>query len=137
MRVAPAVRALRTAAIARLVEVVTLVEGRVFTPPVPPTETVPYIVLASYSERYAGHYSQGGSLSGFDVRGVVRLTAGDAPLLALWEQVYAALQSVPLAVPGHDAVSGDLRFVTDYGDPADPSLRQFVARYEARTAVAA
>lgn len=137
MRVAPAVRSLRTAAIARLQEVVTLVEGRVFTPPVPPTEALPYLVLASYSERYTGHYGQGGSESGFDVRGVVRLSAGDAPLLALWEQVYAALQGYPLVVPGHDAISGELRFVTDYGDPSDLALRQFVARYEARTAVAA
>lgn len=130
-----AVRGLRTAAIERLKSEATAVDGRVYTPPVDQTAALPYLVIGSYAERSSDHYGVPGSRSGFDIRAVVRLAHGDAPLLEIWEQVHAALQDRPLAVPGHGVYSGELRYVADYAEPTDTSVRHFVARYEALTSV--
>jgi hypothetical protein len=132
-----AIRTLRTAAIVRLKAVVTLVEGRVFTGAVDQNEALPYLLIGSYNESASDHYGGPGSDSGFDIRGVVRAFEGDSPMLAIWEQVHEALQYSPLTLSGHQAITGEVRYLTDYRDPSDPTVRHFVARYEAITAVVA
>lgn len=135
-----AIRPLNIAAVAQLKLAVTLVGGRVHTPPVPSGTPMPYLVLSDYSEGPLGHYGgSGADDNGFNIRGVARVgalpgeTIGMGPLLSLWEQVKAALQDVPLAVTGHGEVIGDIRYLTDYAEPSDSSVRQFVARYDALT----
>ncbi len=139
MSVAPAIRSLRTAAIVRLKEAVTLVAGRVLTAPIDQNTPYPYLVIGSYSERAAGHYGHGGSENGFDIRGVVRIAppeTGDAELLALYEEVYLALHEHPLTPAGHQETLGTIRLVAAYRDPDDAAVLHFVARFEALTAVA-
>lgn len=126
------VRSVRTAAILRLRSVVTLVNNRVFTPPVPQGTAFPYLVLSDYSERDAVRHYAGSGVNddSFQIRGVVKLVSGDAPMLAIWEQVYAALHEYPLTVAGHQVTIGEVRYITDYAEPSDATLRNFVARYE-------
>lgn len=113
-----------------------MVSGRVYTPPVPQTAAAPYLVIGSYGEDEFGHYGGGSSESGFDIRGTARLSSGDAPLLALWEQVHAALSGQVILPDGHEPTIGDIRLVRSYAEPSDPSLYHFAARFEAVTAVA-
>jgi hypothetical protein len=131
-------QALRTAVIARLKAAGTTAGQKVFTPPVKSGTEPPYLVISGYSERPINH--QGGSgaaADGFNIQGVVRLVAGDAPLLTLYTQVKAALQDQAITPAGHMTTYGDVRYVTDYAEPSDAGLRLFVCRYEATVVAAA
>lgn len=132
---APAVRAVRAAAIDVLKEEVGSVNRRVYTPPIPATAALPYLVVGSYSESPADHYGHGGSDNGFDIRGVAKLAPGegDAALLAIYEEVYRALHGVDLDVEGHGSGIVDIRFLRDYAEPSDHTIRHFVARASVTT----
>lgn len=140
MAVASAIHPLRTAVVTRLEEDVPLAGGRVYTGQVPQKDAeYPYLVVGNYNERSAGHYGHGGSDNGLDIRGVVRVpppSTGDAPLLALYSEVYAALHHDLLPLEGHQPAFGSVRLVTNFVDPDDPAILHFVARYETLTAVA-
>lgn len=141
---AAALRSLRTAVVLRLKAAVPAVAGRVYAPPLPVQRDsagkviplpMPYLVVSADAEGYAGHYGHAGSESGATVKGFVSTkdASGDTALLELWEQTYAALQDVPLAVAGHQWIGGEIRLQTRYPDP-DVDALQFAARYEALTA---
>lgn len=140
MAAVSATRALRTAVVQRLISAAPLVEGRVYTGQVPQAAKPPFLAVGNYNERPAGHYGHGGSDNGMDIRGRVRVASpatGDASLLALYGEVYAALHEQLIPVEGHQDAYGSVRLITNYVDPDDPALLHFVARYEALTAVAA
>ena len=143
MAVAAALPPLHKAAITRLIAAVPMVAGRIYGSDVPPDAARPYLVLSGHSEvPNHQHYDQGGSESGFDIRGVYELRDGQGrrvyaaePWMALYKQVYAALFGVPLAIPGHQWLGGIVVFVTDFPEPTDAALRHLVMRYTAGTVV--
>lgn len=139
MSVAAAIPPLRAAVVQRLNAAVSAAGGRIYTGQVPQGEAgYPRLRIGNYGERPAGHYGHGGSDNGMDIRGTVRVPppeTGDAALMALYADVYAALHHYPLSVAGHQDSYGQVRLVTEYVDPDRPELLHFVARYETLTAV--
>lgn len=127
-----AVRAFRKAAIQLLQTEVDLVNGRVFTPPVPQNSAFPHLVVSGEGEDPVAHYGgSGASDNGFDVRGVVRLSSGDGPLWALWEQVEATLQDRVITPAGFQPTIASVSLIRPYPDPSDSSVWNFAARCEA------
>lgn len=105
------------------------VGGRVYTEPVPQDATIPFLVVGGYSEVPGAHYGGAGvSDNGLDIRGVERLSLGDAPVLALWEETEAALQDVTLSPIGFEDTVCAIRLIQQYRDPKDKSLWYFAAR---------
>ena len=134
-----ALRSLRSALLARLKANTPVFGGRWFTPPVPTGTAFPYGVVSADAEDYTGHYGHSGSDTGVLIKWFVSTVPsntnsgeGDLQLLQGWEQIYAAVQDVPLAVTGHQWLRGEVRMIARYPDP-DVAAQQGVARYEALT----
>ena len=129
-----ALRSLRTALLARLKANTPLFGGRWFTPPVPTGTAFPYGVVSADAEDWTGHYGHSGSDAGMTIKWFTSTAngTGDAQLLEGWEQIYTAVQDVPLAVTGHQWLRGEVRMIARYPDP-DVAAQQGVARYTALT----
>lgn len=125
-----AILAFRDALIQRLSAAVPMVEGRVRTPPVPQSVPHPYLLIYDYSDERDPFYGQPGGTVGCNIRGVVRLSSGDTPLVTLWQQVSAALSDYELVVPNYWTGLLSVNYIMDYGEPTDITLRHFVARAE-------
>ena len=128
-----AVRPLRTAVLDALKDGAPSVNNRVYTAPVVTTASLPYLVISNYRAKSANFFGRPGWIVTLDLKGFVVLTAGDAPLLALYEEAQEAIHGVPLDIDGHIFLTGVLTLTGMYADPVAKNVWQFVATYTGDT----
>lgn len=103
------------------------------TEPIKKDTAAPYLIVLGSSDNPGEHYGGPGAYGdGIEIRCVARLASGQRPIWSLWDDVEAALQDVPIVVPGHEDVIGSVRLLSSpYQEPLDKSLWILPARFEA------